>query len=231
MSDRPHHTQHRQRLRQRFERSGADALHDYELLELLLTYAIPRRDVKPLAKALLARFGGLSAVLAAEPQRLCEVPGLGPRSATLVRLVRALARAGLAERLRGRPALSTPEAVCEFARLTLGGQSREALMAIFVNARNEVIDHQILQQGTVDQVLAPPRLVLEAALAHGASGLILVHNHPSGHPAPSAADRRLTEAVARAAGHLGVRLLDHLIVGQRDCFSFLEHGLLPEGDP
>jgi len=225
MEDKPHYLGHRERLRERFRRVGAEGLHDYELLELLLTYAIPQRDVKPVAKELIRRFGGLSGVLDAEQRELEEVPGLGPRSATLIRLVKGLHGAYLAERMEHRDLLSSPGAAVDFARVKLAGLPHEALMVIYLNIKNEVIDHEVLHEGTVDRVVVYPRRIVEGALAHHAAGLILVHNHPSGDPEPSEDDRRLTRAVAAATRTVEVRLLDHIIVGRDGYFSFREEGL------
>ena len=223
--DKPHYIGHRERLRERFRRAGAEGLHDYELLELLLTYAIPRKDVKPLAKELIKKFGGLSGVLDAKQEELEEVPGLGPRSATLIRLVKELHGAYLAEQMEHRDLLSSPQTVVDFARVKLAGLPHEALMVIYLNIKNEVIDHEVLHEGTVDRVVIYPRRIVEAALAHHAAGLILIHNHPSGHPEPSEEDRRLTQAVAAAARTVDIRLLDHIIVGRDGYYSFREEGL------
>jgi len=224
--ERPHYIGHRERLRERFRRVGAAGLHDYELLELLLTYAIPQKDVKPVAKLLLQRFGGLSGVLDAAQEELEAVRGLGPSSATLVRLVKELSGSYLAERMKHRDLLSSPQAVVDFARLKLAGLPHEALMVIYLNTKNEVIDYQTLHEGTVDRVTVYPRRIIEAALAHHAAALILVHNHPSGHPEPSEDDRRLTRSVAAAARTVDIQLLDHIIVGRDGYSSLREEGWL-----
>ncbi|RMG54574.1 MAG: DNA repair protein RadC [Acidobacteria bacterium] len=229
--DKPHYLGHRERLRQRFQRAGAGALHDYELLELLLSYALPRKDVKPLAKDLIARFGSLSGVLDAGQKEIEGIPGLGPISATLIRLVRELCAEYMAERMKRSDALSSPRAVIDFARAKLSGLPHEAFMIIYVNVKNEVIDHQIVHEGTVDHAVVYPRRIIEAALAHHAAGLILVHNHPSGHPEPSEDDRRLTRTLVEAARTMDIRVLDHIIVGKDRHFSFVEHHLLPTVSP
>ena len=227
MADKPHYLDHRKRLRERFQKVGAEGLHDYELLELLLTYAIPRKDVKPIAKDLITRFGSLSGVLDASPQELEVAPDIGPVSATLIRLVKDLCGVYLGERMKHRDVLSSPHAVVDFARVKVAGLPHEAFMIIYLNTKNEVIDHEVIHEGTVDRAVVYPRRVIESALAHHASGLILVHNHPSGHPEPSEDDKRLTRVLMEAARPLDLRVVDHLIVG-RDCsFSFAEHHLLP----
>ncbi|MFQ6090170.1 MAG: DNA repair protein RadC [Candidatus Bipolaricaulia bacterium] len=220
--DKPHYIGHRERLRERFRQAGAEGLHDYELLELLLSYAIPRKDVKPLAKRLIERFGGLSGVLDAEQRELEEDAGLSSTTATLIHLVKELHGAYLAEQMEHRDLLSSPQAVVDFARVKLAGLPREALMVIYLNIKNEVIDHEVLHEGTVDRVTVYPRRIVEAALAHHAAGLILVHNHPSGHPEPSEDDRLLTRSVAAAARTVDIHLLDHIIVGRDGYFSFRE---------
>ena len=227
MADKPHYIAHRKRLRERFQNAGADGLHDYELLELLLTYAIPRRDVKPIAKALIQRFGSLSGVLDASRSALEAVPGMGSISAMLIPLVKGLFEAYMAEKMAHRDLLTSPQAAVDFARVKLAGRPHEAFMALYLNAKNEVIEHEIVHEGTVDRAVIYPRRIIESALAHHAAGLILVHNHPSGHPDPSEEDKRLTRAVAEAARTMDIRVVDHVIVGRDGYVSFVEHDLLP----
>ncbi len=227
MQDTPPYTDHRKRLRERFRKAGGEAMHDYELLELLLTFAIPRKDVKPVAKDLIRRFGSLSGVLDADPNELEKVPAVGPVSATLIRLVKELCGAYLGERMKERDVLSSPQAVADFARVKMAGLPHEAFMVIYLNTKNAVIAHEIVHHGTVDRAIVYPRRVIESALAHHASGVILVHNHPSGHPEPSEDDKRLTRTLVEAARPLDIRVLDHLVVGRDRCFSFAEHRLLP----
>jgi DNA repair protein RadC len=226
MSEKPHHLGHRRRLRDKFLRGGAAALHDYELLELLLFHAVPRKDTKPLAKALLERFGSLSAVLSAAPEELRAVKGISETSAALVRLAGEMGTAGLSGKLADRKALSSPQAVVEFARSALAGLGYEAFLAIFLNAKNKVLGHQIIHEGTIDHAVVYPRRIIEAALARRAAGLILVHNHPSGETAPSEDDKKLTARIAEAARHMDIRVLDHIIVGASGHFSFAEQRLL-----
>ncbi|RKY64161.1 MAG: hypothetical protein DRP99_02640 [Candidatus Latescibacterota bacterium] len=220
--DKPHYIGHRRRLRERFRRAGAEGLHDYELLELLLTYAIPRKDVKPIAKDLIQRFGGLSGVLDAGWKELEEVPGMGPTSATLIRLVKELCGVYLAERMKHRDLLSSPQAAVDFARVKLAGLPYEAFMVIYLNTKNEVIDYEIVHEGTVDKAIIYPRRIVESALAHHAAGLILVHNHPSGHAEPSEEDKRLTRTIVEATRTMDIRVVDHIIVGKDGYFSFVE---------
>lgn len=227
MADKPHYFDHRKRLRERFQKGGAEGFHDYELLELLLTYAIPRKDVKPIAKDLIQRFGGLSGVFDASLQELQSVPRVGLVSATLIHLVKQLCGAYLGEKMKRRDLLSSPDAVADFARMKLAGLPHEAFMIIYLNTKNEVLDYEIVHEGTVDRAVVYPRRVIESALAHHASGLVLVHNHPSGHPEPSEDDKRLTRILVEAARPLDIRVVDHLVVGKDRSFSFAQHHLLP----
>src|SRR5262249_7325280 len=161
MDPKPHYLEHRKRLRERFIRGGSDGLHDYELLELLLTYAIPRMDVKPLAKDLIKRYGGLSGVLDADQSELESIAGLGSASAVLIRLVKELCGAYLRESIAHRDVLSSPDAVVDFARAKIAGLPHEAFMVIFLNTKNELIDSEVVQEGTVDRATIYPRRVIE----------------------------------------------------------------------
>jgi len=226
MQDAPDYIEHRKRLREKFLKAGAEGFHDYELLELLLTVAIPRVDVKPPAKALMKRFGTLNAVLDASQSELKSVTGMGPTSAVLIRLVKELFSAYLAERMEGKDVLSSPSAVVDFARVKLAGLPHETFMVIYLNVKNRVIDHEVLQEGTVDRAIVYPREIIKAALTHKATGLILSHNHPSGDPEPSQEDKHLTRSVIEAARTVEIRVLDHIIVGKNGYFSFQENRLL-----
>lgn len=227
MNEKPHYINHRSRLRERFRKAGAEGMHDYELLELLLTYSIPRRDVKPVAKKLIEKFGSLSGVLDASQKELEAVKGLGAMSAALIRLVKELYCTYLSEDIMQGDVLSSPESVLNFVRVKMAGLTNEAFMVIYMNVKNEVIEHALLHEGTVDKVAVYPRRIIESALSHHASGIILVHNHPSGNTMPSGEDRVLTQEIAEAAKTLDIRVLDHLIVGKEGYFSFMENSLLP----
>jgi len=226
MHKKPHYFGHRERLRERFRKSGSEGFHDYELLELLLTYGISRRDVKPLAKELINHFGSLSGVLDASHKELEEVSGIGPISATLLCLVKELCSVYLGERMKSRDLLSSPEAVVDFARLKLSGLPYEVFMVIYLNTKNEVIKYEVVQEGTVDRAVVFPRRIIEGAIANHASSLILVHNHPSGHYQPSSEDEMLTKNIIGAASPLDLRILDHIVVGKDGHFSFAENQLL-----
>ena len=221
-----HDKGHRGRLRARYRLSGEAGLQDYELLELLLTYAIPRRDTKLLAKKLLERFGTLVRVFEAEPQTLQEIDGIGPQAATLISLIRPLA----VRFLKGTPSAktllkSTGDAAAYF-QAKLKGLPEEEVHVAFVNAKNAVMTTECLQRGTVDQSVVYVRKVIERALAHKASGFIVVHNHPSGDPTPSDHDQELTRALKAAAATVDVRFLDHLIIGDSAPYSFKANRLL-----
>jgi DNA repair protein RadC len=226
MAEKPHYLAHRSRLRKRFRKTEGEGLHEYELIELLLTYSIPRIDVKPIAKGLFERFGGLSGVLDASLGEIEGISGLGPISATLIRLVKALCVSYSAQRMRNKDILSSPESVLDFSRLKLTGLPNEALMAIYVNVKNHVIGYEMLNEGTVDNVVIYPRRIIEGALRYHASGLIIVHNHPSGNPEPSEEDRLLTSSLSELSKTLDIRLLDHIIVGRDGHFSFRERKLI-----
>lgn len=219
------HAGHRARLRERFL-AAPTALPGYELLELLLTFALGRRDVKPIAKQLLEHFGSLGAVFDAAPHEIAAVPGTGPASAVLIKVAKEIAAASLAERLRKKPFLSSPRAVADFVTARIGGLPHEAFMVLFLNVQNEVLGSEVINEGTVDQVAVYPRRILEAALQRHAGALILAHNHPSGYTEPSDEDKRLTETLRTTARALDIRVLDHLVVGRGGYFSFAERGLL-----
>lgn len=218
---------HRSRLRARFSKNGLSGFHDYEVLELLLAFAIPRRDVKPYAKALLARFGSLRAVFDASTEELQKVEGIGPNAAVLLRLLKEAAALYLVQRLQTGALLDSPKAIVDYCRHSLQGQRNERFQAIFLNAKSEVVGIETVSEGTVDWSAVYPRKVLEGAIRHNAVAVIFVHNHPGGRAEASDGDRRLTEALAQAAKAIGVRVHDHLIIGQNDWLSFREQGWLP----
>ena len=166
-------------------------------------------------------------MLDAPADELEAFPGMGPVSAALVRLVKDLGGVYLAEGLARKEVLSSPAAVVDFARMTLAGLPHEAVMVIYLDNKNRVMAHEITQEGTVNRAVVYPRRIVEAALRHHASGLILVHNHPSGLPQPSEEDRQITRAIAEAARTLDMRVLDHIVVGKAGYVSFTEDGLMP----
>lgn len=217
---------HRARLRARYRMNGEAALQDYELLELLLTFAIPRRDTKLLAKKLLERFGTLARVFEAEPSALEEIDGIGPQAAILISLIRPLAARFLTEPPSAKTVLRSTGDAATYFQAKLKGLKEEEVHVAFVNAKNAVTATECLQRGTVDQSVVYVRKVIERALAHKASGFFVIHNHPSGDPAPSDHDRELTRTLQAAATTVGVRFLDHLIIGEATPYSFKANGLL-----
>ncbi len=224
--DKPHYHGHRQRLRARFLKGGAAALQDYELLELLLTYALPRQDTKPLAKELIKSFGSFTQILDAPPEKLQEVGGIGEASGALIRLVKACAEYYLKEDLLQRRKIPSLAVLVDYCRTAMGGLPDEQFRVLFLNSQNEIIAEEIVQEGTVNQTVVYPRKVLELALKHKAAGLILVHNHPSGSLTPSAADRELTKALIQACRGLNLTVHDHLIISRQGYFSLAEQNML-----
>jgi len=224
--EKPHYLGHRQRLRQRFAEGGADALPDYELLELLLFLAIPQRDVKPLAKQLLARFGGFAAVLNADVSALVEIDGVKEGTATTLKLIEAAARRLAKTEMLERPVVNSWDRLVDYCRVNLAHLPRERLHLLFLDRKNAVIASETQGMGTVDHAPIYPREVARRALELNASAVIMVHNHPSGDPCPSAADIEATRKVAEALKAIGVTLHDHLIVGRTGHASLRSAGLM-----
>lgn len=210
---------HRERLRQRFAVGGRTALADYELLELLLTYAITRIDTKPLAKRLLAAHGSLPAVLRQSSVELQKTDGMGPAAAVFLTAIQAVLTRSLEGEMEHRESIRGPEEVVDFLRLHLAGKIRETVMAIYLDDGKRVLRHIEVGSGTVDKTAFYPREILAPALECGATGIILVHNHPSGEAIPSEADHAMTRRLEKLAGELDIRLLDHLITTPRQTFS------------
>lgn len=221
------HSDHRQRLRQRFLAAEASALPDYELLELLLFFAIPRIDVKPLAKSLLAEFGTLEAVLTADPARLKAHNGrLGDPTAALFKALREVQRRIMRERIGDAPVLSSWSALVDYCRASLVGEPVERFRILFLDRKNRLLRDEQQQRGTVDHTPLYPREVVKRALELGATALILVHNHPSGDPTPSAADIAVTREVRDVAEKLGITVHDHIIVAAGGARSLRSLGLM-----
>ena len=221
-----HRRAHRARLRLRFMEGGATAMPDYELLELILFRAIPRGDVKPLAKRLLRTFGDLNRVMAAPAERLAEVRGAGPSVVEQLKIMEAVGHRMARARVIHRPVLSSWDALLDYLKTALSHQDRERFRVLYLDRRNVLIADEELAEGTVDHVPVYPREVVKRALALNASALILVHNHPSGDPRPSEADIAMTHAIRDAAALLGIVLHDHLVIGKGAETSFRSEGLL-----
>ena len=216
----PHYLGHRDRLRTRLKEAGASALADYEMLELVLFRAIPRRDVKALAKALLVRFGDFAEVLAAEPERLAEVEGLGQAAILELKIVEAAAARLLKVKAQNRPIMGSFKELLDYCRAKMAYATREEFRILYLNKRNILIADEVQGRGTVDHTPVYPREVVRRGLELGASALILVHNHPSGDCTPSAADIRMTQEIVATAKSMGIVVHDHLIVGRDGHASF-----------
>ncbi len=210
----PHYHGHRERLRARFREAGSDAVSDYELLELVLFRAIPQRDVKPLAKELIAKFGSFAEVIAAPNKRLAEVRGVGEAAITELKIVHAAASRLARGQVKGRPVLSSWTAVPDYCRTTMAFADKEQLRILFLDKRNQVIADEVQQQGTVDHTPVYPREVVKRALELSATAIILVHNHPGGDPTPSRADIEMTQTIVEIAKPLGIAVHDHIIVAK-----------------
>lgn len=225
MGDTPDHLGHRARLRTRLL-GDADGMADYELVEYLLALAIPRRDTKPLAKALLHEFGSLAQLIAADPDVLRRVDGMGETAIAALKIVQAAGLRMLKGEFRDKPLLSSWDALLDWLRADMGPIEVERVRVLYLNARNMLIRDELASEGSIDQSAIYVREVIKRALELGASAIILVHNHPSGSPEPSRQDIAITRDIAEAAAKLGIALHDHIIIGGSDHRSFRAMGLL-----
>ena len=228
MSDEPppDHLGHRKRLRQRFLSGGPTALADYELLELLLCQAQPRGDVKPLAKALIREFGDFAAVIAAKPDELHRVSGMGEASVVALKAVEAAALLMQRETLLERPVIGSWKKLLEYCHSAMAHAKVEQFRLLFLDNRNALIADEAQQTGTINHTPVYPREVVKRALELHASAIIMLHNHPSGDPTPSSDDVAMTREVAEIAGKLGITLHDHVVIGKRGHASMRNLGLL-----
>ncbi len=217
---------HRKRLRERFINGGADAMPDYELLELVLFRAIPRRDVKPLARELLERFTDFNGVISAPVDQLQIVSGVGQTVIQELKIVEAAAHRLAKSKVIGRPAISSWDALLEYCQTTMSHRQTEEFRVFYLDRKNILISDELLGQGTVDHVPVYPREIVKRALHLNASALILVHNHPSGDPTPSQQDIAMTKHIQAAADALGISVHDHLVIGKSREISFQSEGLL-----
>lgn len=220
------HLGHRSRLRTRLLDGGPEALADYEIVEMLLFAAIPRRDTKPLAKDLLKRFGGLGGLLKATPTQLAAVPGMAAGGVAAIKVVQAALERLTREELKEAPILSSWERLLTYCRVHLAHEPVENFHLLFLDRKNRLIADERQQRGTVDHTPVYPREVVKRALELSASALILVHNHPSGDPTPSRADIEMTREIGEAAGRLGIAVHDHVVIGKAGHYSFKAQGLL-----
>jgi len=219
--------EHRERLRQKFLTAGMAAFHEYEAVEFLLTCAIPRRDVKPQAKALLRKFGSLRGIVDAEIGDLERISGVGKKSAIVIKFIKEFAAFYLMQKAKEKPQIACTSELLDFVRMAMGGKKDEEFCVIYLDAQNQIIEFETVQQGIANQAVVYPRQVLEKALRKKASALILAHNHPSGHVRPSDADIRLTRTIQETARALDILIHDHIIIGENRFFSFREEGMMP----
>lgn len=225
-NEKPHYHGHRDRLRARFAENGPDALQDYEILELILFPLIPRRDVKPLAKDLLARFGSLPELMAAPAEQLMKVEGISENTALALKAVTALSHRAMKQELKAKPLLNNWTRLMDYCHSTMAHETKEHFRILFLNKKNEMIADEIQGSGTVDHTPAYPREIMKRALEIGATAMILLHNHPSGDPAPSQADIDMTRAIIRAAETFNIVIHDHIIISRNGYTSFKNQGLI-----
>jgi DNA repair protein RadC len=214
LTEAPHYKGHRERLRSRFLETGDQGLPDYEIQELLLFRSIPQRDVKPLAKELIARFGSLAGVLGARRERLTEVKGIGDSVAADLKLVETAGRRMARQSIQDKPVLGSWKDVIDYCHAAMAHADRETFRILFLDKRNHLIIDEVQGVGTVDHTPVYPREVIRRALEVGATAIILVHNHPSGDPTPSNADIRMTQDIIGIAGPMGISVHDHIIIGR-----------------
>lgn len=219
-------TGHRARLRKRLIEGGHDALLDHELVEYLLALAIPRRDTKPLAKKLIGDFGGLGALLSADPEALARIGGLSEGAVAALMIAKASALRLLADDIREKPILSNWQALIDYLHADMAHEPIERVRVLYLDSKNVLIRDEVVTEGSIDQAAVYVREIIRRAIDLHTSGMILVHNHPSGDPAPSKADIQLTREVAEAARPLGIALHDHLIIGTRGQTSMRSQGLI-----
>jgi DNA repair protein RadC len=217
---------HRMRLKQKYITAGVEVFSDYEVIELLLSYAIQRRDTKPLAKELIQTFGSIKGIIDADLSDLKKIDGISEHTAILFKLTKELSSLYLKEKAREKIQISCTSELINFCRTTLGGKKDEEFWVIYLNVQNRIIEFERLQKGTVDQAFVYPRQILENALRKKASAIILVHNHPSGSVRPSDADIRITNTIREKALILEIAVHDHIIIGNDNIFSFREEGMM-----
>lgn len=217
---------HRTRLRKRLLDGGAEALGDHEVIELLLMQAVPRRDMKPLARSLLQRFGSLAGVLQTDPRTLAAHPGMGEATAAALRVVTVAATRMARQKVREAPVLSSWHALIDYLTIDMAHLTVERVRVLYLNARNMLILDDLVGEGSIDEAAIHPREVIRRALDLGATALILVHNHPSGSPQPSRADIDITNRIAEAGRLLGVTVHDHVVIGREGHVSLRSKGLI-----
>ncbi len=217
---------HRARLRKRLIEGGGDALLDHELIEYVLALAIPRKDTKPLAKALLHEFGGIAGLLTADADAIGRVKGMGDSAVAALKIVQAASLRLLQVRIRDQPVLASWQALLDYLRADMAHKTTERVRVLHLNSRNMLIRDEAMAEGSIDQAAIHPREVIRRAIDLGSSAIILVHNHPSGDPAPSRADIALTRDIADAGKKLGITVHDHIVIGANGHSSMRGMGLL-----
>jgi DNA repair protein RadC len=224
----PHYFGHRQRLRQRFQDGGLSGLADYEIVELILTLAIPRSDVKRPAKALINRFGNLRGILDAPLDEIRSVSGIGAVTPIALKIIRATATLYLQQSSEARISLAESRELVDFWRMRIGALPNEVFEVAYLDSAYRMLRDGVerVEEGTIDRAAVYPRRVIEGALKRGAAAIVLAHNHPNGNAAPSEHDKALTRAIVLAAETLHLRVADHLIIGREETFSFRQAGLL-----
>jgi DNA repair protein RadC len=226
MADKPHFHGHRQRLRQRFLKDLGSGFSDYELVELLLFHAHPRSDVKPLAKALIAQFGGFAALVSADAREISEVPGAGDATVVALKSVQAAALRLMREQIMDKPVVSSWQQLRDYCFAAMAREKTEQFRVLFLDRKNTLMADELQSSGTIDHTAVYPREVVKRALELGASAIIMVHNHPSGDPTPSRDDIDMTNEIRDAGAKLGITLHDHVIIGKTGHASFKSLGLL-----
>jgi DNA repair protein RadC len=224
--EKPHHAGHRSRLRERFLKGGVQAVADYELLEMILYAASPRMDTKPLAKKLLAQFGGFAKVVQAAPLELAKIDGMGDAAIAAIKAIQAASELLLRDEATQGPVIQSWTALLDYCRISMGHKKVEEFRVLFLNHKHALIADEVQQTGTVNHAPVYPREVVKRALDLGASAIILAHNHPSGDPTPSKDDIEITRQLAAAAASLGLAVHDHLIIAGKRHYSFKSNGLL-----
>lgn len=222
----PHYHGHRDRLRARFAEGGVSALADYELLELYLFRSIPRKDVKPIAKELIAKFGSFAETIAAPIERLTEVKGISEKIALDLKILKAAATKLGQESILGRPVLSSWSALLDYCRSAMQFEGKEQFRVLFLDRKNRLIADEVLGRGTIDRAPVYPREIIKRALELESTALILAHNHPSGDPTPSQSDIDMTKEIVQACNAIRVSVHDHLIIGRENIASFRTLGLM-----
>ncbi|MBE6452830.1 MAG: DNA repair protein RadC [Alphaproteobacteria bacterium] len=224
----PDYLGHRERLRQRFLLSEGRDMADYELLELVLTIALPRRDVKPLAKALISDFGSFAGVINANKEELCAIDGIKENTVTVLKIINAALQRTSWQNLQSQdgPIILNIDSLIDYCRTGMCYSDVEEFRLIYLDSKLHVIGQETMQKGTINSVAIHPREVIKAAMSNRASAIIMVHNHPSGNVQPSKSDVAMTERIDEACESIGIRLLDHLVVSNKDYYSFAQHCLL-----